>query len=47
MTTRRLAKSGRAAIFGHFMAILAIFLEIDAIICLPISPMKIDGQTDF
>ena len=30
MATRRLAKSGRAAIFGHFMGILAIFLEIDA-----------------
>ena len=29
MATQRLAKSGRAAIFGHFMGILAMFLEID------------------
>ena len=29
MATRRLAKSGRAAIFGRFVGILAIFLEVD------------------
>ena len=48
MATQRLAKSGCAAIFGQFMGILAMFLEIDTynLFC-PLLLSKVMGKPIF